>query len=198
MAADPTSARELHDELLAIRFDPGGDRPYATVRRQLLQLLESADAAGVALDMFDHDWTAAPLLSDRELAQLPPHLLLVWCDDIDGCGAYAIPFDAPDPVSQLLADARQLRGHRFGDASDCTPAELAAAIRLLASFRPWPAKKVYDGWRDEIESLGAEAVGIRSADDIAPFIGALRDHCLSGPARFAHHVAEISSVSKAS
>jgi hypothetical protein len=190
--------RDLHEELTGLRMDPSARRPHAALRRQLLQLLESASEGGIDMNMLSNDWSKAPLYTDLELSTMPAHLLLVWCDDLDGCSLHSIPLAAQGPLRRLLEDARLLKGHCFADGGDCSPAQLGAVIRLMAAMGPWPAKKVYEGWKDEIEfSPDPDAVGIASADDVAPYSGLLRSASINSPTKLDQHIVEIVTVSKA-
>lgn len=194
------SARFLHEELLELRLD-GSAEPHAGLRHRLREVLIAAEQDGTTFDMFETDWSAVPAITEAELSAGPPHLLLAWCDDLDGAAFFVLPLDHDDasPMARLVADARQLRGVGFASASDCTPAQLGAALRLLAAFGRHSPSKLHAGWRAEIDHAGGPArVGVASAEDLVPFHDAFAAARLRQPADLVHRLVEVVSVNKAS
>lgn len=196
------SAHQLHQHLCELRLD-GSAEPHVALRSRLRDVLIAAERDGAVFDMFETDWAAVPAIAEAALAVAPPHLLLAWLDDLDGCAFYVLPLDGggddATPMAQLVRDARELRATCFASASDCSPSELGAALRLLAAFGTDSPAALHAGWRDEIEHAGgATRVGVASADDLAPYHRALAGACLRGPSHLVHRLVEIVSVNKAS
>ncbi len=194
------SARYLHDELLDVRLD-GSAQPHAALRDRLRDVLIAAEQDGTVFDMFETDWAAVPGIAEDELTAAPAHLLLAWCDDLDGCAFFVLPLDheGASPMARLVADARMLRGVAFASASDCNPGQLGAAMRLLVAFGRRSPAQLHAGWRAEIDHAGGPArVGVASADDLVPFHTALAAARLRRPADLVHRVVEVVSVNKAS
>ena len=184
---------DLHLALQSLRLDPSSTTPHESLRSEVIDLLQQAEGGGVILDMLDTDWASAPRPSEAELAQAEAHVLLVWCDDLDGCSLVAIPTDSP-----LAADARAVDRLCFADGSDCRPHQLGAAVRLIAAQGLARPEAVFAGWRAELDHVGPEATGVGSADDLVAVVGALRGGIIGSAAAFHQRIVEIYSVNKAS
>lgn len=193
------TARELAEHLSRLRFDSSLDAPHVALRQAVVDAYRAAVEGDVTLDFFDDDWSAAPQLDEAALLEAPPHLLLAWCDDLDGAGATFIPLEtASEPLRQLASDARTVNGLCFADGSDCSPPQLAAAIRLLAALQHYPADDIYAGWQQELQAYAPNEGSIRSPADLAPYVQALRGSGIGRPEQFLHRVVEVCAVNKAS
>ncbi len=185
--------------LSRLRLDSSVDAPHVALRQAVIDAFAAAVEGDVTLDFFIDDWSTAPQLDETTLLEAAPHLLLAWCDDLDGCGAVLMPLGGDDEVMrQLAADARTVNGLCFADGSDCSPPQFAAAIRLMAAQSHYSAEDLYAGFQMELKAFAPGAVGIDSPAAISPYAQALQGKSIGKPDQLVHRLVEISAVNKAS
>lgn len=116
VAAFPTRGASRHDITSSLRLRA--------------QLLEAIAPYAAGLD-FDPDG-AEPLEADA-LADLPPHIFLVWCEESEQMAYfYAIP---EADLSEVLAQSlHMIAGAHFTDAAGLSPEQWGAALRLMAAI----------------------------------------------------------------
>ncbi|MEM9071774.1 MAG: hypothetical protein AAGE52_24910 [Myxococcota bacterium] len=122
-------------------------------------VLEAARKEGVAIDGLEPEEEA-----DDE------SLLLIWCDDLDGCELYAVPI--AELTQALHDDLRSIHGFCFADTSDGSAKQVGAALRVFYALGERDPDDFWAGW--DLEPYAeVPAFGLQSSEDLLPLRGAL-------------------------
>lgn len=125
----PLSREQLRDLARAFpargasRHDPTG---YETLRAALVAAIRPF-ADGLEFDLE----TLEPL-TQAELAAMPAHIFLVWCEDAESMAYfYALPeAELNEGLAQAIV---MLAGASFAGPTDLSPEQWGAALRLMAA-----------------------------------------------------------------
>lgn len=106
----------------ASRHDPTG---YEALRARIIEAIRPF-AGGL-----DFDLETFEPLTQAELAEMPAHIFLVWCEDAEGMAYfYALPeADLNEGLAQAIV---MLGGMSFKGPAELSPEQWGAALRLMA------------------------------------------------------------------
>ncbi len=129
----------------ASRHDPTG---YEALRDAIVAAIRPfADALEFELDTTE-------VLTQAELVQSPPHILLVWCE-ADELMAYFYAI-AEAELNEGIAQALvMIEGCDFIDAGQLSPEQWGAALRLMAAVATPYARDADDFFRAHVAIEGA-------------------------------------------
>lgn len=107
----------------ATRRDPDS---HVRLRDQIVAAIRPVAAA------LDFDLDSLEDLDAAALADLPPHIFLVWIDEEDQAAAFfALPeAELSEPLAQALV---MLEGSRFAGQDSLSPEQWGGALRLMAA-----------------------------------------------------------------
>ncbi|WAS92268.1 hypothetical protein [Nannocystis punicea] len=116
------------------RRDPDG---YAALHATIAEALHPVARA------LEFDMSSFVARAQDELLALPPHILLVWCDEADLMASlYALPeSDIAANVAQAL---HAVAGLRFGDPAQLPSEQRGAVLRIMAAIGTPLARDVDD------------------------------------------------------
>lgn len=112
-----------------------------------------AEAIWPLADALEFDVSGFVARDQNELLTLPPHILLVWCDEHELMASfYALPeADLTEGVAQAL---HAVSGLRFADPAQLAHGQRGAALRLMAAIGAPFARDADDFFAAYVENLG--------------------------------------------
>jgi hypothetical protein len=141
----------------ASRHDPTG---HETLRAGIVAAIEPfADALEFDLDTVES-------LTQADLAPLPSHILLVWCEADEAMAyLYAIPeAELNEGLAQALV---MLEGCSFAGPADLSPEQWGAALRLMAAIATPYARDPQDFFDHHVNVDGAPLDAVPDLPEVA-------------------------------
>ena len=129
----------------ASRHDPTG---YEALRVRIIEAIRPF-AGGL-----DFDLETFEPLTQAELAEMPAHIFLVWCEDAEGMAYfYALPeADLNEGLAQAIV---MLGGMSFKGPAELSPEQWGAALRLMAAIATPYARDAADFFAAHVAVEGA-------------------------------------------
>jgi len=168
----------------ASRHDPTG---YETLRHAIVEAIRPV-AAGLEFDLD----TVEPL-TQAELLELPPHILLVWCE-VDELTAYiyAIPeAELNEGVAQALV---MIEGCSFVDAGQLSPEQWGAALRLMAAVATPYARDPADFFGAHVAVEGAPQDALPDLAEVEALYDSFAPCFVEGGAGLSHRFTRVIAV----